>query len=190
MPENLFDKLVGQLNNKLRCKTTPGVVGIFDDDHKCVEAARKMREAGYKKFDAITPFPVHGMEEAVGIPRSPIPWVTFTAGVLGASAGLFFQYWTSAVNWQTLVGGMPFFSIPAFIPVTFEVTILFGALSSVGAMLALCGLPKVDPPILDPDLTSHKFAIWVPETEAGFDATKTMELLKSLGAQDVRRAEF
>ena len=186
----MLDQLIENVNNKLRSKTTPGVVGFFDDDHECMVAARKMREAGYRKFDAITPFPVHGMEEAVGIERSPVPWVTFFFGLTGAILGLYFQYWTSAVSWPTLVGGMPFFSLPAFIPVTFEVTILFGALSSVGAMLALCGLPKVDPPILHPDLSSHKFALWVPETESGFDVQKTEEFLKSLGAQDVRRAEF
>lgn len=190
MPENRFDKFVAKLNNSLRGKTTPGVVGIFEDDKVFLVAARKMREAGYRKLEGITPFPMHGLEEALGIQRSPIPWVTFVAGVLGASAGLYFQYWTSAVSWPTLVGGMPFFSLPAFIPVTFEVTILFGALASVGAMLTMCGLPKVDPPILDPDLTSHKFGIWVPETEVGFDAAKTEELLKNLGAQNVRKAEF
>lgn len=186
----MFDKLTKTLHDKLRSKTAPGVVGFFDDDQECLVAAAKMREAGYRKFDAITPFPVHGMEEAIGIPRSPIPWVTFIFGTLGLAAGIYFQYWTSAVSWPTLVGGMKFFSLPAFIPVAFEVTILFGALSSVGAMLALCGLPKVDPPILDPDLSSHRFALWVPESEAGFDADKVQEFLKGLGAKDVRRAEF
>ncbi|MCJ8275955.1 MAG: DUF3341 domain-containing protein [Bdellovibrionales bacterium] len=172
-------------------KYQSGVAGLFSDDEKILEAANKMREAGYKKFDAITPFPVHGMEEAVGIKRSGIPWVTFVMGVTGMSLGMYFQYWTSAVDWAINVGGKPFFSIPAFIPVTFELTILFAALSSVGAMIVLNGLPKVNPPIIDPDLTSHKFALWVPDNEDGYDAAKVEAFMKELGAEEVKRvAEY
>ena len=107
-------------------KRVSGVAGIWSDDEKILIAAAKMRDAGYKKFDAITPFPVHGMEEAVGIPRSGIPWVTFFAGLTGLSAGLGLQYWMSVVSWPINVGGKPLFSIPAFIPVTFELTFISG----------------------------------------------------------------
>lgn len=182
--------MISAINNLLRSKTVGGSLGLFDDDHKCLEAARKMKAAGYKKFDAITPFPVHGMEEAIGIKRSPIPYITFVMGITGCALGLFFQYWTSAVDWPVIVGGMPFFSLPAFIPVAFEVTILFAALSSVAAMFAFNGLPKVDPPILDADLTSHRFGLWVPETEDGYDAAKVEQFMKELGAEDIRRAEY
>jgi len=172
-------------------KRQSGVAGIWSDDQKILAAAEKMRLAGYKKFDAITPFPVHGMEEAVGIKRSMIPWVTFFAALLGGSAGMYLQYWTSAVSWPINVGGKPMFSIPAFIPVTFELTILFAALFSVGAMFFLNGLPKVAPPIIDPDLTSHKFALWVPDTEVGYSVEKVEAFLKELGAEEVKRvAEY
>jgi len=172
-------------------KKVGGVVGIWLDDHALVEAATKVRDSGFKKFDAITPFPVHGLEEAIGIQRSMIPWVTFIAGVTGASCGLGLQFWTSAVDWAINVGGKPFFSGPAFMPVTFELTILFAALSSVAALIVLCGLPKIDPPIIDPDLTSHKFALFIPETDVGYDASRVEQMLKSLGAQEVRRiAEY
>lgn len=172
-------------------KRVSGVAGIFQDDLAILEAAEKMRKAGYKKFDAITPFPVHGMEDAIGIKRSGIPWVTFIAGITGGSLGMLLQYWTSAVDWPIIVGGKPFFSIPAFIPVTFELTILFAALSSVGAMFFLNGLPTVDPPIIDPDLTSHKFALWVPETEEGYSVEKVEAFMKELGADEVKRvAEY
>ena len=172
-------------------KSRGGIAGIWLDDHKCMEAAAKFRDAGYKKFDAITPFPVHGMEEAVGIKRSPIPYVAFVAGVVGGSLGLLLQYWTSAVSWATNIGGKPFFSAPAFIPVTFETTILLAALSSVGALFAMCRLPKIDPPIIDLDLTSHKFALWVPDCEPGYDPGKIEQLMKSLGAVEVKRmAEY
>jgi hypothetical protein len=172
-------------------KYVSGVVGIWSDDHKILEAAKKMRVAGYKHFDAITPFPVHGMEEAVGIKRSFIPWVTFCAGLVGGCLGLFFQYWVAAVSWPLNVGGKPFFSAPAFIPITFELTILFAALSSVVTMLVVNGLPKLNPPIIHPDLTSHKFGLWVPETEPGYSIEKVESFLKQLGAEETRRvAEF
>ncbi len=172
-------------------KRESGVAGIWSDDQDILMAANKMRLAGYKKFDAITPFPIHGMEEAIGIKRSMIPWVTFVAGVLGCFTGLFIQYWISAVDWPIIVGGKPMFSLPAFIPVTFELTILFAALFSVGAMFFLNGLPKVNPPIIDPDLTSHKFALWVPSSEAGYSVEKVEAFLKELGAEEVKRvAEY
>ena len=172
-------------------KRVSGIAGIWSDDVKILAAAAKMRDAGYKQFDAITPFPVHGMEEAVGIKRSWIPWVTFVFAIIGGSCGLYLQYWTSAVSWALNVGGKPFFSIPAFIPVTFELTILFAALSSVITMFAVNGLPKVNPPIIDPDLTSHKFALWVPDTEKGYDVDKVESFLKELGAEEVKRvAEY
>ena len=172
-------------------KKTGGIAGIWHDDHELVVAAKKARESGLKLFDAITPFPVHGLEEAMAIPRSMIPWVTFFSGVLGGCSGLYLEYWTSAVSWAINVGGKPYFSAPAFIPVTFELTILFAALFSVGALFITCGLPKLNPPIIDPDLTSHKFALFIPETEVGYDAAKMEQLLKTLGAKEIKRiAEY
>jgi hypothetical protein len=89
------------------------------------------------------------------------------------------------------VGGKPFFSLPAFIPVVFELTILFAALSSVGALFYFCGLPKVDPPVIDPDLTSHKFAIFIPKDDVGYDEAKISEIFKQMGATEVKKvAEY
>lgn len=164
-----------------------GVVGIWMDDHELVKAAAKVRDAGYKKFDAITPFPVHGLEEAIGIQRSVLPWVTFFAGLVGLASAVALEYWTSAVDWPLNVGGKPFFSGPAFVPIMFELTVLFAALCTVGGMFVITRLPKVDPPIIDPDLTSHKFAIFIPENEVGYDANRAEQLLMGLGALEVRR---
>ena len=164
-----------------------GVVGIWTDDHELVKAAAKVRDAGYKKFDAITPFPVHGLEEAIGIQRSVLPWITFFAGLVGLASAVALEYWTSAVDWPLNVGGKPFFSGPAFVPIMFELTVLFAALCTVGGMFVITRLPKVDPPIIDPDLTSHKFAIFIPENEVGYDANRAEQLLKGLGALEVRR---
>lgn len=171
-------------------KPVNGMVGIWLDDRDVIKAARATREAGFKKFEAITPFPMHEMEEACGVKRSFIPWVTFVAGVVGALAGLGLTYWTSVVSWPVIIAGKPFFSLPAFIPVIFELTILFAALSSVGAMIIANRLPAVDPPIIDPDLSSHKFAVFIPENDVGYDEERIQKMFKELHASEVRRAVF
>lgn len=168
-----------------------GIAGIFLEEATTIKAATHVRESGFVKFEAITPYPVHGMEEACGIKRSPIPYVTFGAGVVGLLAGLALTYYTSAIDWPINVGGKPMFSLPAFVPILFELTILFAALSSVGAFFYLCGLPKVDPPIIDKDLTCHKFAIFIPENDVGYNADRAEKMLKDLGAVEIKRmAEF
>lgn len=168
-------------------KQVGGLAAIFLDEHKTVAAAARCREAGLKKFDAITPFPVHGMEEAVGIRRSILPYFTFGGGVVGLCVGLWFTIWTSAVSWPINVGGKPFNSLPAFIPVCFELTVLFAALTSLAAFGYMCNLPKIDPPMIDPDLSSHKFAIYVPSDDHGYDAAKLEQMFKDLGAAEVKK---
>jgi len=171
-------------------KNQVGIAAIFLTEHQVLSAAAKVRDMGFKKFDAITPYPVHGMEEASGIQRSWIPWVTFFAGLVGLSFGLWFTWWTSAVNWAINVGGKPFWSLPAFIPICFELTILFAALCSVAALFYAAGLPKIDPPIIDKDLTSHKFAIFIPSTDTGYDEQKVKDMFRALGAAEIKKAEF
>lgn len=170
-------------------KERGGIAGIFLDEHKVVEAAHKCRQMGLTKFDAITPYPVHGMEEAVGIKRSPIPYVTFVGGLTGLATGLALTIWTSATSWPINVGGKPLISLPAFIPVCFELTILFAALSSVAAFAWFGLIPKPipDPGTIDPDLTSHKFAIFVPDNDTGYDTGKLEQIFREFGATEVKK---
>jgi hypothetical protein len=164
-----------------------GIAGIFLTESKVVAAAYKVRESGFVKFDAISPYPVHGMEEACGIKRSGIPYVTFAAGVFGLLAALALVYYTSVIDWPINVGGKPMFSLPAFIPIMFELTILFAALCSVGAMFVLCKMPRIDPPVIDKDLTCHKFAIFIPENDVGYNQERVEKMLKDLGADEVKK---
>lgn len=167
-------------------KNKGGVMGIFTDEHTILTAAEKTRLKGFKDFDAITPYPVHGMEEAVGVKRSWIPWVTLIAGATGCLAGLWFTWWTSAVSWPINVGGKPMFSLPAFIPIIFELTILFAALASVKVMIfGALGLPKIDPPVVDLDLTSHKFGLFVSERDGLYNAREVQAWMQELGAEAV-----
>lgn len=183
-------RVQGLVDKFIRPKVKDGIVGIWLSEEAIIHAARKTREAGFKKFDAITPFPVHGIDDALGYEFSNIPWITFVAGLIGALAGLLLTWYTSVHDYPVVIGGKPYWAIASFIPIIFELTILFAALSSVGALLYVCGLPKVDPPILDPDLTSHKFALFVPVDDSGFDEKKVTELFKSLGADETRKAVF
>ena len=168
-----------------------GMAGIFLEEGKVLNAANKVRESGFVKFDAITPYPVHGMEEACGIKRSGIPYVSFLAACLGLSAALALVYYTSVVDWPLNIGGKPLFSLPAFIPIMFELTVLFSALFSVGALFVVTGMPKIDPPVIDKDLTCHKFAIFIPENDVGYNADRVEKLLKDLGEDEVKKvAEY
>lgn len=168
-------------------KRVSGVVGFWPNEDKLLQAAKDTYKAGYRKYDTLSPFPIHGMDDAMGLKRSPIPWVTFFASLVGCSFGLWFTWWTSAVDYPLNIGGRPFFSLPAFIPIMFELTILFGALSSVAAMFIMNGLPKVDPPIIDPGLTCDKFALFIPENDTSYSPEKAEAHLKSIGATEVRR---
>lgn len=178
------------LKKFVNSKPQAGLAGIWTDEHKLIEAARQVKNMGFKNFETLSPFPLHGIDEAMGIPRSNIPWVTFIFGTLGFAFGLWFTWWASAVNYPINIGGKPMWSLAAFIPVIFECTILFAALSSVAALIVKCGLPQVDPPVIDPALTSHKFAIFVAQDQGGFDAAKLERMFKDLGAETVKRTEF
>lgn len=182
-------------------KQLAGVIGFFDDPHLLVEATRKVKEARYKDFDTFTPYPIHGMDDAMGLKRSPLPFVTMAAGITGCTLGFLLQYWTSAVDWPLIIGGKPFNSWPAFVPVMFECTILFAGLSTVGGMFVLNGLPNMTRKSFDPRLTRDRFALVIEapsysdeEAEAKakkdgfkvFNETEASELLKKTGAKEVK----
>lgn len=145
------------LNNKTR--PLAGVIGYFNDPHDLVKAMEKVRDAKFEHFDAFTPFPVHGLDPAQGLKRSPLPFVTMAAGLTGCILGFSLQYWTSVVDWPLNIGGKPFNSWPAFVPVMFEATVLFAGLATVGGMFILNRLPNVTRRSFDPRLTSDRFAL-------------------------------
>ncbi len=167
-------------------KKLVGVVGIYSDPDQLMKAARTFKDARVKKMDAFTPFPVHGMEDAIGIPRSKIPWVTFLAGLTGLTIGFSLQTWVATMNWKLNVGGKPFFSFPAFIPVMFELTVLIAGLSTAGALFALTGMPNFKPQIIDPEITNDKFALFVSSDDPNYKESEFMNTMKSTGAIEVK----
>jgi hypothetical protein len=174
-------------------KTLEGVVGFFSDPHALLEATKKVRDANYEVFDTFTPYPIHGLEKAQGLKRSPLPYVTFGAGLTGFLCANLLQIWTSAIDWPINVGGKPMFSIPAFVPVMFELTVLFGGLATVAGMLLFNGLPNTRKRAFDSSITRDRFAIFIgsPSKSANqsfkaFTESEATQMLKAVGAQEVR----
>ena len=177
-----------ELKKLSRYKAKPGVAGIWTVEADFLKAVEQIYRNEKVKPVTITPYPVHGLEEASETPRSWIPWVALVCGISGCLFGLWLTWWTSAVNWPLIVGGKPFWSLPAFIPIIFELTILFSAFGSIGALLYACGLPHIEPPVIDNNLTCHKFALFVPENECPKD--KARALFESVGAVEIKETEF
>ncbi len=165
-----------------------GVVARFADADSLLAAANKAREAGYKHMDAYSPFPVHGLSDAIGFKDSKVPWAIFFAGCGGFMAGLGLQYYTAVIDYPMNVGGRPNFSWQSFVPVTYELTILVAGLTAVFGMLAFNGLPKPYHPIFntkDFDRASQDGFFLCLENHADFDEKEAEKFLKGLKAMDV-----
>lgn len=169
--------------------STYGVVAEFDDAHKVLDAAHAAREAGYTVMEAYSPVPVHGLDEALGRKRSKLPWIVFAAGATGCLGGFFMQYWMAVVDYPWNVGGRPTLSWPAFIPVTFELTILSSAIAAVFGMFGLNGLPRPHHPIFNtPNFdrsTLDHFFLCIEAEDPEFDETKVTSFLESLNPEAV-----
>jgi hypothetical protein len=165
----------------------------FEDPEHLLHSARRAHEAGYRKVDAYTPFPIEGLSEAIGHHQTKLPLVVLIGGILGCIAGFSMQYYLSVIDYPLNVGGRPLNSWPAFIPITFEVTILCAALAAVLGMLALNGLPTPYHPVFNVprfELASRNhFFLCVEATDPKFDRIRTWEFLMSLNPRSVSEVE-
>ncbi|MFN2239084.1 MAG: DUF3341 domain-containing protein [Thermoanaerobaculia bacterium] len=153
------------------------MMAVFTDEAHAVAAVRDLAAAGHAPLDVYAPYAVHALERAMGIPRSRLGMVCALAGFLGAGSILFFQYWTSAVDWRLNVGGKPLFSFPAFVPVTFEVGVLLAAVATVLAFFWRSRLyPGKDPGLVHPRVTDDRFVIVLEEKDAAFDRERVRDL--------------
>jgi hypothetical protein len=166
-----------------------GMMAEFDSASDLVAAARRTHAAGYQKLDAYSPFPVEELAEAIGFHKNHVPLITLIGGIVGGLTGYAMQYWISAVSYPINVGGKPQHSWPAFIVVTFEMTILFAGLSAVFGMLALNGLPMPYHPVFNVPrfafATTDRFFLIVFSTDPQYDATATRRFLEGLGPQSI-----
>jgi hypothetical protein len=163
-------------------------IGFFDDDRDLIDAVRECRARQIPILDVVSPFPLHGLDEELGIRPSRLPWVTLAGGAVGLSIGLLFQYWSSAVNWPLNIGGKPFDSLPAFVPVAFETTILLAGLSTAAALLARSRLwPGRRPPSGLEATTDDQHALILEQSDAAFCEEDFVELWGKHGATSYRK---
>lgn len=163
-----------------------GILAEYDSAHDIYEACKVVRNAGYQKWDACTPFPVHGLEKAMGLKASVLPWMVLVAGITGGVSIMLFMIWCSVWDYPLNIGGKPTWSIPAFIPETFELTILFAALTSAFGMFFLNRLPTWHHPLFQSKrferVTDDKFFIVIESADPRFEMTQTQKMLEQTGA--------
>ncbi len=161
-----------------------GAVAYFKSTGEILQAAKLATQKGFRNVESYTPFPIHGMEDALGLKQSIVPWATFFGGLTGFCVALHLQVWTSAYDWPIIVGGKPMISGPAFIPILFELTVLLAGLSTAGFMLFLNGLPNFNPNPFDPRITDDRFALYIP-FEGQKSEAEVQSFLQGLHAEKV-----
>ena len=173
---------------------TYGVVGEFETAEQLIRAAEKTRQAGYRRIEAYTPFPVEGLAEALALRRNAVPMIALIGGLIGGVGGFFFQLWASAVAYPENIGGRSLNSWPAFIPVTFELTVLGASLAAVFGMLALNGLPRPHHPLFNVDrfqkhASSDRFFLCIEARDPKFSLSDSTRFLQELKAASVSEVE-
>ena len=166
-----------------------GLMAEFDSAQALIDAAKRTHEAGYQKLDAYSPFPVEGLAEEIGFRHNRVPLVVLIGGIIGGLTGYLMQYWMAAVDYPLNIGGKPPHSWPAFIVITFEMTILFSVLSAVFGMLALNGLPMPYHPVFNVPrfalASKDRFFLIVFSSDPQYDAVKTRQFLESLAPHSI-----
>jgi Protein of unknown function (DUF3341) len=170
-----------------------GVMAEFDNPSDLVVAARRTYEAGYRRINGYSPYPIEELSEAIGFTHTRLPLIVLLGGVIGAVGGFFMQYWMEVMNYPLNVGGKPLNSWPAFIPITFETTVLCAAFAAVLGMLVLNKLPQPYHPVFNaPNFalaTRDRFFLVVEANDPMYNHDEVVELFKSLHAQDVTDVE-
>ena len=176
-------------NKEPRPPKACGWMAEFENEHDLLHAAEKVRDAGYTKTDAFTPFPVHGIDHALGIKPTILPVIVLCAGLTGLFTALLMQWWMNGVDYKYIISGKPFGITPASIPVSFELTILFSAFTSVLGMLALNGLPRFSNPVFTnakfDRATNDRFFLYVDATDKYYNRESVRELLSSVHANSL-----
>ena len=166
-----------------------GVIAEFDTAEQLVDAARHARAAGYRRMDAYAPFPIDGLGEVLGFRSNAIPFIGLTGGVVGALTGYLMQVWIHTSALPINVGGRPLLSWPSFVPVTFELAVLFSALSMLGGLFILNGHPEPYHPVFNvaafARATRDRFFLCIQSDDPQFDIDQTRAFLANLGAREV-----
>lgn len=172
---------------------TYGLLAMFDSPGALMHAAEGVRDAGYRDWDCITPFPVHGLDKAMGMGRSRVPRISLAGGITGFCTGMVMIWYVDKYDYPLTVGGKPFFSPLFAFPVSYELTILFTAFATIGGMLLLNGLPRHHHPVLNSDrmreMTDEKFGLVIERRDPRYNPDNTRAFLGKLGATSVTEIE-
>ena len=173
----------------MKREPTYGIMAEFDSAQALADAAKRTHEAGYQKLDAYSPFPIEGLAEEIGFHSNAVPLVVLIGGILGGLTGYLMQYWMSAVDYPLNIGGKPPHSWPAFIVITFEMTILFAGVSAVLGMLALNGLPMPYHPVFNVPrfamASKDRFFLIVFSSDPKYDRAGTRNFMESLAPRSI-----
>jgi len=163
------------------------LIAVFRDSHALLDATNGARRAGYPIHDAYTPYAVHGLDRAMGLKPSRLTWVVFVAAMVGLAFAVWLQVWTSAVDWPLVIGGKPFNSLPAFVPVAFEMAVLVAGITLFVTLWARSRLwPGKQASLPVSELTNDVFALVLTAKDAGFDTDSATKLMLANGAVEVR----
>jgi hypothetical protein len=167
-----------------------GMVGFVDTPDALLEAATTVRKAGYEFWDCHTPYPVHGLDDAMGLDESPLPYLTIGAGLTGCVLMALFIYFTSVYNYPVRIGGKELWSWPAFVPILFEAFVLFAAITTFKSVILFCRLGRWAHPLHDTgvmkDITCNRFAVVLESKDPQFEAADPEALLKMAGCCDIQ----
>jgi hypothetical protein len=170
-----------------------GLIATFTTTPALYHAAEQVRDAGYKNWDCITPFPVHGLDKAMGLKRSIVPRISLAGGITGFFTGMTMIWWTNQADYPLIVGGKPLFSPMFAFPVSYELTILFTAFATIGGMFILNGLPMHYHPVLKYDKIKRgmddTFFIVIEARDPRFNLANTKALLEKAGGTDIKELE-
>jgi hypothetical protein len=170
-----------------------GILAEFSDPGALLHAAGAVHKAGYKHFDTHTPFPIHGMDKAMGLGNSKVGLLTLGGGLSGLALAYWLQWWTGSIDYPINISGKPFFAIEPSVPIIFEVTILLSAFGAVLGMLLLNGLPRPYNPLFYAEnfarATDDAFFLHIAASDPNFDLEKTPQMLRDLGALYLRLIE-
>ena len=169
------------------------VLGEFETADSLMAAAEKVRDQGFTHWDCYTPYPVHGLDGKMGIKATALPWVVLGGGLTGCTIGFLMQWYMNVYDYPFLISGKPMWSVPANVPVSFELTILLSAFGAFFGMLAMNGLPRFYRPVFRSErfrrVTADRFFIGIESRDRAFDPKKNQDLLSSLGASHVEVIE-
>ena len=169
---------------------TLGVVGLYDDADSLVRAAAVIRDAGHRKWDCHTPYPVHGLDRAMGMGPSPVGYITLTAGLVGLLTAIGLTWGLSALHYPIRIGGKALFSWQAFVPIYFELFVLFAALGTMASVIGFCRLGRWHSPLHDSgvmrEIICDRFAIALEASDEEETDEKLKEMLQDTGCQDIR----